>query len=56
LNCRQNIQRMSLKYLVDSWNGDRSICFIVVFCRSLFVVCTFSFDHCIVSASSIYSF
>ena len=30
--------------------------FCVMFCRSLFVMFSFSFDHCIVSPSSIYDF
>ena len=34
----------------------RSVVFCVVFCRSLFVLLSLSFDHCIVVPSSIYGF
>jgi len=33
-----------------------SLVFYVVFCRSLFVFCRFSFGHCIACPSSIYAF
>ena len=34
----------------------RSLVFMCMFCRSLFVLCTFSFGHCVICSSSIYGF
>jgi hypothetical protein len=35
---------------------SRSFVFCLMFCRSLFVFCTSSFDHCVVCSSSMYGF
>ena len=42
---------------LPEWGSCHSIfSFMCMFCRSLFVFCSFSFDHCVVCSSLIYGF
>ena len=49
-------QNLSSPPVFSGVRVTRSFVLCVMFCRSLFVLCTFSFVHCVVCPSSIFGF